>query len=380
MAIPRLRRSLVLFSALLASVLPAGAQYRNAPVPVAAVPTGGAWAAAALQPSVAPAVAPSFVARLLPPALKTALTGSTPLKAFVRRGAGAAAEELAGGVAPERAHALRMIVDTELARMRSVVGEDPELAAVAAGAAPLLDEIEGHLRAGAIDPTVELRYASKDPIVPVRDRVVRVGVYPVAADPFQWAHLLIGLQAIAKLKLDKVVFILAGDDPRKPAMTPAFIRHPMGRAVLARFAPFFAFSSIADGTLHDGETNIFRLLALNPEQKIEAFYMVGDDHYKLVDKKGNPDTLPKLEANMAKMLVDAARHKVLVAFNEREGRGEEVPTVLDVTFLPRMPFEASSTLVRGGKWSLMPFSALDHVQKTGSGLYGIPPAPGKDPK
>ena len=83
-------------------------------------------------------------------------------------------------------------------------------------------------------------------------------------------------------------------------MTPVEHRHPMGQEVLDIFAPFFEYSPIAVGTTHDGETNIFRILALNPSQGIEAWYMVGDDHYRLVDKKGNPDTLPKLETNYSR--------------------------------------------------------------------------------
>ncbi|MBI5202742.1 MAG: hypothetical protein HY925_14210 [Elusimicrobia bacterium] len=373
MAISRYRRLALLLGALSAAVTQVSAQQVSRVLPGsvlegAAVPGARVSNAPSLslpQSFVAPALArPSILSAVLAP----------NLRAVLRSGRVAAAEPLAGPASAGRAHALRLEVEAQLAAMRREVGDDSDLAKVAADAAPLLDAIEAHLREGAIDPDAALRYSSDDAAVPVRERAVRVGVYPVAADPFQWAHILIGLQAIAKLKLDKVVFILAGDDPRKPTMTPASVRHPMGRSVLERFAPFFAFSPIAQGTLYDGETNIFRLLALNPEQKIEAFYMVGDDHYKLVDKKGNPDTLPKLEANMGKLLVDAARHKVLVAFNEREGRGEEVPTSLDVTFLPRMSFDASSTLVRGGKFALMPHAAYDHVRETGSGLYGIAPA------
>jgi nicotinic acid mononucleotide adenylyltransferase len=197
----------------------------------------------------------------------------------------------------------------------------------------------------------------------------------VAGDPLHWAHLLIGLQAIAQLKLDKVIFVMAGDDARKPNMTKAAIRHPLGRAVLDTFKPFFAFSDIAVGTDYDGETNIFRLLALNPDQEMEAFYLVGDDHYKLKNASGGDDTIPKLEKNRLKpeLGFDAKKHEVSVAFIEREGHTEAVPTDLDVQFLPQIEFEASSTAVRKqGRYALMPYSAYDYVKRNKLGLYGIP--------
>mgnify|MGYP001764967765 CR=1 FL=1 len=154
---------------------------------------------------------------------------------------------------------------------------------------------------GEVDPRAEVRTTPGDPEVPAQPRELRVGVYPVAADPFQWAHLLIGLRAMAAFRLDKVVFVLAGDDPRKPNMTPADFRHPMGRAVLDSFAPLFAYSGLAVGTTYDGETNIFRMLALNRKQRMKAFYLVGGDHYRLKDKNGNDDTLPKLEKRLKGM-------------------------------------------------------------------------------
>ncbi len=362
MAISRIRRTALLLAALSTGAPLGWAQS------VRVLP---GWALESVAVPVVSAPSLSLSPTLVPAVLKASLLQSVlapSLQPFLRAGAVGAGEPLAG------AHDLRLEVEAQLESMRREVGDDPDLKRVAADAVPLLDAIEAHLAAGAIDPSVLLRYSPDDAPVPVQGRAVRVGIYPVAADPFQWAHILIGLQAISALKLDKVVFILAGDDPRKPGMTPASIRHPMGRALLERFAPFFAFSPIAQGTLHDGETNLFRLLALNPEQRIDAFYLVGDDHYKLVDKKGNPDTIPKLEANMGSLLVDAARHKVLVAFNEREGRGVDVPTSLNVSFLPRMSFDASSTLVRNGKYALMPYRAYDHVRESGSALYGIPPA------
>jgi hypothetical protein len=102
--------------------------------------------------------------------------------------------------------------------------------------------------------------------------------------------------------------------------------------------------------------------------------MVGDDHYRLLDKKGNPDTLPKLERNYSRdMGHNKALHQLRVAFINRETPVETVPTSLDVRFLPHVGFEASSTQVRNGQHTLMPYAAFVHARR--KGLYGVPPTP-----
>lgn len=246
------------------------------------------------------------------------------------------------------------------------------LEAVARESDRALAKIQRRLDAHEIDPSRTVHLSEADP-EPASTEHARIAVYPVAADPFQWGHLLIALRAVGDLGVDKVVFVLAGDDPRKPTMTPVERRHPMGRDVLAIFEPFFAYSPIAVGTTLDGETNIFRILALNPERRVDAWYMVGDDHYRLVDKKGNPDTLPKLERNYAAAMGHSPTlHALKVAFIKREHPAEEVPTSLEVRFLDHVGFDASSTQVRGGRHTLMPFSAYDFARRN-DGLYGVAP-------
>lgn len=276
------------------------------------------------------------------------------------------------------AHAVRLRLRAQLlAAARDLAEPDSHiLETVAREADRALAKIQKRLDAGEIDPSRTIRLSEDAPPV-ADDSHARVGVYPVAADPFQWGHLLIALRAVGDLGVDKVVFVLAGDDPRKPTMTPVVTRHPMGREVLAAFAPFFDYSPIAVGTTLDGETNIFRILALNPDRRVDAWYMVGDDHYKLVDKKGNPDTLPKLEANLQKPMGHSPTlHALKVAFIKREHPAEEVPTDLEVRFLDHVGFDASSTQVRSGQHTLMPHAAYDFARR--EGLYGIAPADDAD--
>ena len=87
--------------------------------------------------------------------------------------------------------------------------------------------------------------------------------------------------------------------------------------------------------------------------------------------------MPKLETNYSRdMGHNTALHKLKVAFINREAPTEAVDTSLEVRFLAHVGFEASSTQVRNGQHTLMPYAAFDHARQ--KGLYGVPPAPAKN--
>jgi nicotinic acid mononucleotide adenylyltransferase len=235
-----------------------------------------------------------------------------------------------------------------------------------------------------INPHVNIRTSPDDPSAPSVERSLRIGIYPVAANPFHWAHLLAGLSALVRFKLDKIVYLISGSDPRKPSMISAEIRHFMGKEVLKMFAPLFGYSSIAMGSNDDGETNMFKMLALNPEQKIDAFYIVGADHcHRINPKTGGADTIQKIEGHLARNTGDFndALHSVSIIFIERGARHHVVETCLPMAFIPEMPFAASSTMIREafqGKrgietLSLMPYAAYWHAIELGLYGSGYPP-------
>ena len=185
---------------------------------------------------------------------------------------------------------------------------------------------------------------------PVENRCLRIGVYPLAANPLHWGHILVGLAAIASMKLDKVVFIIAGADSRKPWMLSADARHQLGRSVIERFHPLFAYSPLALGTDLDGETNFGRLLSHNPCQRMEAFYVAGADHCRRATAQGQPDTIQKLERVVeVEKKAGNTLHTVSAVFVDRageEGRQREVATFLKMQFLAPIPFSFSSTATR----------------------------------
>jgi hypothetical protein len=225
----------------------------------------------------------------------------------------------------------------------------------------LLDDVAFLINTGQIDPFSAIRTSSDEPAAQVTDSPLRIGVYPVTANPFHWAHLLIGLSALTRHKLDKIIYIISGDDPHKPVLVNAEARHRVGKKILNLFAPFYKYSSIALGGNHDGETNIFRLLALNPEQKVDAYYMVGADHYQRSNPvTGVPDTIQKLEDNLRNKIYgfNEEMHHISVIFIKRGTINQSVDSELDISFLPEMPFAASSTVVRDAFQGNQPLDTL----------------------
>ena len=213
----------------------------------------------------------------------------------------------------------------------------------------LLSTVHDLVQSGQIQPSHRLALAENDGAASV-NRKLRIGVYPLAANPMHWGHILVGLAVVAFLKLDKIVFVIAGRDDRKPLMTPPEIRHQLGVSVLENFSPIFGYSPIALGTGLDGETNFGRILALNSNQRMETWYIAGRDHYRRKNSFGDPDTLEKLERVVKERESAGSRgHSISLVFVERGGDPrEEVDrgTFLNVQLLPSLPIALSSTAAR----------------------------------
>jgi hypothetical protein len=201
---------------------------------------------------------------------------------------------------------------------------------------------------GEIQPFRRILLAEDGDPIPVSERPLRIGFYPLAANPMHWGHILVGLSALLCMKLDKVVFVIAGTDNRKPWLLSAETRHRMGRAVIETFNPLFAYSPVALGTSVDGETNFGRLLWLNQHQAMEAFYIAGLDHYRRTTPQDQVDTIQKLE-RVAGEHAGTRRHSIAAVFIDRKGTSGErgdIDTFLRVHVLPPVPFSFSSTAAR----------------------------------
>ena len=214
----------------------------------------------------------------------------------------------------------------------------------------------------------------------------RFGFYPVSADPFHWGHLLIGLSAMARFQLAKIVYIIAGHDQRKPGMTHPTARHAMGRSILNLFTPLFEYSPVAAEEELDGESSLFRMFALYNDQRIHAFYLAGSDHCRRVDPvSGEADTVQKIEGHIQSSLYgfDGRRQRVSLLFVKRGLANCRAETRLDLLCMPGLSFDVSSTMIRqalaGGEavrtLALLPHTAYLYIRALG--LYAPQPVPGQ---
>jgi hypothetical protein len=238
-----------------------------------------------------------------------------------------------------------------------------------------LTAIQGLIEGGQITPQCSIRLSPEAAHASPCDRSLRIGVFPTAADPFHWMHLFSGLKAMALSKLDKVIYVITGGDSRKPHLLRADFRHRMGQDILRLFSPLFAYSPIALDNELDGETNVFRILQLNPGQRIDAFYIAGTDHcHRHNPETGRPDTIQKLEDGVEKQIFgyDKRMNSISVIFLRRGGESLEcVDTFLSTEFVPRMPFGTSSTSIRKaltGQGELadlaaLPYSVFSYIRR-----------------
>jgi hypothetical protein len=232
---------------------------------------------------------------------------------------------------------------------------------------------------GKIIPQCGLRLSEYAPIISPYAKPLRVGIFAISADPLHWMHLLTGLKAMAHFGLDKIIYVISGNDPRKPNLLRADIRHRIAQDTLRLFAPLFAYSPIAMNSVSDGEVNIFRLLQLNQLQRIEAFYIAGMDHYNRSDPATDkPDTIDKLESGIKARVFDydLAMHPISALFIGRGGRTlPPINTFLDIEFISGTQYETSSTAIRkalAGRAPLenlaaLPYSAFREIMA--NGLY-----------
>lgn len=192
-----------------------------------------------------------------------------------------------------------------------------------------------------INPFVKIKTSKDMKVIPQdkNDNAFKIGYYPVAGDPIHWAHLLTAFQVLAEFKLDKIVYISAGFDESKPNLTHPKIRHPMIKKALKIFENFFVLSDISvlegqnneedlselsyNGTLR-GEVNTFHDLHRNSTLRIDAYYLVGSDHFNWTkkDKQGieRDDTLKILTTSRLKknLAFNAQNHQIKAVFIARD--------------------------------------------------------------
>jgi galactokinase/mevalonate kinase-like predicted kinase len=147
----------------------------------------------------------------------------------------------------------------------------------------LLEEIVRKASKGIIRPEVFLRTSEKFPRIRIsrseRSREINLGVLATAANPLQWGHVLMCLEAINQQNLDTVIILPQGDISYKKTepgnLVPKELRHEMVLEVVKLFFPLIRYSDIGFNNGRRGQENIHVLLALNLKQIINLNYIVG---------------------------------------------------------------------------------------------------------
>jgi nicotinic acid mononucleotide adenylyltransferase len=250
--------------------------------------------------------------------------------------------------------------------------------AIYTAAETLLAHIGNLINTGAIRPWAEVRTSHDDRPGDATERALRLGVFPTAANPLHWGHLLIGLSAIAHLQLDKVIYIILGHDRHDQELAPVEIRHPMARDVIKDFEPLLAYSAIARDTSLHNEAAFLELLALNsPYQSIDAFYIAGSDYYgALRHNKKYKNIAAALNAQIRAQNESTGAGAIQTAAAVCVDRDGHTGAFHNTHHLPPLPFAASSNMIRQALrgeaakelLALLPFSA--YVDVRAFKLYG----------
>jgi hypothetical protein len=163
----------------------------------------------------------------------------------------------------------------ELELMAPVVprGALGELEDIRAEVTRLFDLVERGVREARIIPGARIRLSAAGAPPRLTRTAVRLGVYPVSADPLHWGHIIDGLSAVARLDLDAVVYVVLDQAADRPTLFSRDLRHEMARRLLERFAPLLVYSPASAGLRHDGPRSLFDLLRLNSRQMIEVCYL-----------------------------------------------------------------------------------------------------------
>lgn len=187
-------------------------------------------------------------------------------------------------------------VMTELASMGSLLGRGPaakRIGEIQARARALLHQIARLIIEREINPWMQLRLTPDEPPAAFSPSAARIGVFPLAANPIHWGHLLCGLSVMIQARLDKIVYVITRDSSPAAELYPEELRRGAAAEAIAIFQPLFTLVPGSAGKSTSGPASFFRLLGLNSQQIVEAFYVSGHESCASVSIPETMDALWK---------------------------------------------------------------------------------------
>jgi hypothetical protein len=249
----------------------------------------------------------------------------------------------------------------------------------------LLDTIEALIVEGEIQPWQSLRLSEDDAPCAGSTEPIRLGVYPVRADPIHWGHIFHGLSAMASARLDKVVYVVVDNGCDEQGLLPKELRCCTACDLLKSFEPLLCYSPVGRECDTDAESSVFRLLALNPERKIDAFYIGDADTDAPTDGKGTSmrrehaavpgKTIKKLESGVLRQIYrdggyGSGAHSLSLIFVTGNPAADVPDTFLPMRFIPAPAPELSVGSARNtimgdrnsGFLAALPYSVFRQIQ------------------
>jgi hypothetical protein len=263
----------------------------------------------------------------------------------------------------------------ELARMVPFIGDTTAsgcLRRIRATAGQYLGRIEEGMVHGSIQPWSSLRLAPDAPVPPLTATAAKIGVFPLSASPFEWAHLVAGLAAMADLALDHVVYIVTEEAGQERPLLPREVRHAMTRDLLGRFPPLLLYSPVGFQQEAAGVLSVFDLLALNASQPMEVYLITGGTG-ESIGERPSGELVNRIESAMAKRRggYDESMHPLTLVVGKPEdvvNAGGRPPARVSVDFpLPCADPGAIPAALSGdtGRDALaaVPYTVFRHVRR-----------------
>lgn len=285
-----------------------------------------------------------------------------------------------------------------LQRLRAMVddefdGKSPELVATLRHEfSNAFDSLESLLAIGAVDTFADVMTLAKAKLhetqiqARVRSRRLKIGLFPSTLNPIHWGHLLIGLQCVARLQLDMMVFLVHGEIKHKvfPKNSPPdWQRHQLAKEALEHWNPLFRYSDVALSNSKKGEESLHDFRRLNASHELDLYCIWGAE-----TKDRLRSIIEALVAHDSPSDIKDVPHRLIlsVVTRDKSERDSDIPTALecrkiamdkglswDMEILELDTLPVSSTEYRDtGNPALVPRSVHEFV--TREGLYGLGPA------
>ncbi|GAG63716.1 unnamed protein product, partial [marine sediment metagenome] len=148
------------------------------------------------------------------------------------------------------------------------------------------ENITAKAKEGRIDPFLRvnlLKYSKEEEEIPLHDaeREIKIGFFPIAANPLNWGHILPPLMSMNALELDTIILRVQGEISYKKLLACERVsvkdRHFTVNEAIKGLYPLVRYTDLGseENNEREGSDEMHRFLKLNAERKIHLYYLIG---------------------------------------------------------------------------------------------------------